>query len=188
MAIVVLMIACWGSDEPLVRAVEIPAVTPEQVETKREAEELRASPRVMEVNYKKPEGVYIDVRFLGGRRFDNIRDIVADQLGPLSEQGPVADGKQTLGFERGELQLVDGEISSIDIGLPEPVRRTEAMALAGFSPLVDKYLAFTLEFRVTQFQDFRRIILFRVGPDTEEVHRILAQRRQEGLAGRGRLP
>ena len=137
MALAVLLIACWGSDEPLVRAIDAPVVTPEQIEAKREAEELRASPRIMEVNYKKPEGVYIDVQFMGGRRVDNIRDILADQLGALVEQSELVDGKQTMKFERGELKIVDGAIAVINVPLPEPVRRTEAMALAGFSTHVN---------------------------------------------------
>lgn len=187
MALAVLLLACWGSDEPLVRAVDAPVVTPAQIEAKREAEELRSTPRIMEVNYKKPEGVYIDVQFMGGRKVDNIRDIIADQLGSLAEQSEPVDGKQTLVFERGELKTVDGTIMVIDVPLPEPVRRTEALVLAGFSPRVDKYLAFTKEFRVVQWQDFRRIVLYRVAPNAEEVNRISADKRQEGPSGRGLL-
>jgi hypothetical protein len=178
------LLACWGSDEPLVRAVEPPRPTAEAIAEKRQREELRTSPRGVEINYQKPAGVYVDVHFLGGRKLTNVRDIVAEQLGSLLQEKAEDDGVRRLTFERGEVKLIDDELAVVDVPLPEPLRRSEALALLGFSPLADRYLALTFEFRVTQYQGFRRLVLHRVAREAEEVERITAYKRQEGASGR----
>ncbi len=175
--------ACSGSDDPVVSAVPKPEpVTVEQVEAKRTREELRTSPRNLEVNYSKPERVYIDLHFLGGRRWDNVREIVLDQLGALTEEAVDAQGRTVKRLERGTLTLgSESSIEILDVPLPEPMRRADAMIVCGFSGLADRYLALTREFRVTQFQGFRRIILHRVGPKEELVDRLTVYKRQEKI-------
>ena len=173
------VLACADSEGPVVRAVAPPKPTAEDIAAKREREELRASPRNLEVNYVKPERVYVDVQFLGGRRWDNVRDILVDQLGALVAQERDAQGNERMKLERGTVTVDDGVIAVIDVPLPEPMRRAEAMVACGFSGLADKYLPFTHEFRVTQFQGFRRIVLHRVAADDEFINRVTGYKLQE---------
>lgn len=178
-----LVIACSGSDDPVVSGVPraLP-VTAEQIASKRENEELRTSPRNLEVNYVKPERVYVDVHFLGGRRWENVREIVIDQLGALVEEAVDAQGREVKRLERGTLTLdADGNIDIVDIPLPEAMRRADAMVACGFSGLADKYHALDREFRVTQFQTFRRIVLHRVAPDDDMVDRLTGYKRQDRI-------
>lgn len=172
-------LGCTGADQPTVSAVRPPPPTVEEVAAKREAEELRASPRNLEVNYVKPEGVYVDVHFLGGRRWENVRDIVVDQLGALLEESLDNQDREVKRLERGTLTLDDGEIDVIVVPLPEPMRRADAMVACGFSGLADRYLSFTHEFRVTQFQGYRRVVLHRVAKNDDLVDRITAQKKQD---------
>ncbi len=177
-----LVFACAGDDEPAVRAVRPPPPTVEEVAAKREAEAIRASPRNLEVNYVKPEGVYVDAHFFGGRRWENVRDIVVEQLGATVEESTDAQGRTVRRFERGTLTLADdGDIEEIEVPLPEPMRRADAMVACGFSGLADRYLSFTYEYRVTQFQGFRRIVLHRVAKKDDMVDRVTAQHRQERM-------
>lgn len=174
-------IACGTSDEPVVRAVAPPAPTVDEIQARREAEALRTSPRNLEVNYVKPERVYVDVQFLGGRRWDNVRDILVDQLGALTAQERNAQGNEVMRLERGTITVVDGVIDVIAVPLPEPMRRADAMVACGFSGLADKYLAFTREYRVTQFQGFRRIVLRRVAPGDDLVDELTGYKLQDRI-------
>lgn len=175
--------ACSGSDDPVVSAVaKAVPVTVEQVEEKRTREELRTSPRNLEVNYSKPERVYVDAHFLGGRRWENVREIVLDQLGALTAEAVDAQGRTVKRMERGTLTLnSESSIEILDVPLPGPMRRSDAMIACGFSGLADRYLSLTREFRVTQFQGYRRIILHRVGTNEDLVDRLTAYKRQERI-------
>lgn len=181
-----VFLACTSTDEPVVRAIpgETKPVTAEEIAQKREADAIRTSPRNLEVNYQKPNGVYVDVHFLGGRQLDNVAHVIVDQLGAGQGVEDLLEGKREHRYERGTLTTVGGTIMVIDLPLPEPMRRSEAMVAAGFSSLVDKYLSFSREFRVTQFMDYRRIVLHRAEPGSEYVVRLTAYKRQLGASGR----
>jgi hypothetical protein len=176
--LVLLTLACTGADEPTIRAVTPPRPTVEDIAEKREREELRTSPRNLEVNYEKPAGVYIDAQFFGGRRWENVRTIILEQFGTLEEQSTDARGHEVKRLERGTITLEDGEIDEVIVPLPEPMRRDQAMMACGFSGLADRYLSFTREYRVTQFQGFRRIILHRAAPGDDLVVKVTAQKKQ----------
>lgn len=174
-------LACTGADEPTVSAVRPPAPTVEEVAAKREKEEIRTSPRNLEVNYVKPDGVYIDVHFFGGRRWENVRDLVVDQFGALLEESLDNQDRAVKRLERGTITLDDGEIDEIVVPLPEPMRRADAMMACGFSGLADRYLSFTNEYRVTQFQGYRRVILHRVAKGDDLVDVLTAQKKQDRI-------
>jgi hypothetical protein len=173
-----LLLACGTVDEPAVRGVRPPPPTPEEIAEKREREDLRTSPRNLEVNYVKPDGVYVDAHFLGGRRWDNVRTIILDQMGALESQSTDARGHEVKQLERGTITLEDGEIDEVIVLLPEPMRREQAMIVCGFSGLAYRYLSFTREYRVNQFQGFRRIILHRAAPNDDLVVKLTAQKKQ----------
>ena len=176
-----LLWSCTGADEPAVRAVRPPPPTVAAVAEKRLTEEIRTSPRNLEVNYEKPAGVYIDVHFFGGRRWDNVRDLIVDQFGPLLGEEIDKQGREVKMLTRGTLTMDQGEIDEIEVALPEPLRRPEAMTACGFSGLADKYLAFSGEFRVTQFQGYRRILLHRVSRGSELIDKVTAQKKQDRI-------
>lgn len=171
--LLILGVAC-GDPEPVVSGV--PA-TPEAVAERREAAELRASPSNIDAGYEKPEGVHVDVRYLGGRRYTQIRDEVASQLGAVIEERTLAEGAGTeVRLERGTLRLLDDTIYMLEIPLPAPVRRTEALALLGFPAAIRDYTLTTTEFRLTNMWGFRRLIFFRTERDGEFVDRVQAWR------------
>jgi hypothetical protein len=167
-----LLLAC-GDPEPVLQAVE-PARTPAQVAEARAAAELRTTPRNAEVTYTKAEGVYVDAFFLGGRRYDAVRAEIEHQLGALVEERPGEGKIVELLFERGTLRLHDGAVHMVEVPLPEPVRRTEALGLLGFPPAVQEYKSFALEFRLLNERGFRRIRLFRQERGSEDIVRVQA--------------
>ncbi len=172
MNLLLLALAC-GDPAPVMLAVEPPR-TPEAVAEKRAAAELRASPANVEATYTKPEGVYVDARFLGGRRYDAVRAEIEQQLGAVVEERDELSGGREIVFERGTLRLVDGRIQMVEVPLPQPVRRSEALALVGFPPAVGEYKAFTLEYRLVNEWGFRRLRLVRAARDSEDIVRVQA--------------
>lgn len=168
-------LAC-GGDEPVLPAVPD---TPEEVREKRAAEELATSPRAMEARYEKPAGVYVDVRYLGGRALVAVRGEVEAQLGALVEERflPEGQGKE-MRFERGTIRVYDGAIYMIDVALDPPLRRNEALAQLGFPDSVPRdYIVLSREFRANQVWEFRRLRFFRVEEGSELVNRVQAWKR-----------
>lgn len=171
-----LLAACTG-DEPVVSGVKPRTV--EEVKAKREGQAIAASPRALEVGYEKPEGVYIDVRFLGGRNYTAVRPEIEAQFGALLETDDLPEGQGVeLAFTRGRLRTLDDTIYMLDIPLPEPMRRDEALRLLGFPDIVPHaYNVLTMEYRLTNVWDFRRLRFFRSDPDGDRVDRIEAWKR-----------
>ena len=171
-----VLAACVG-DEPVVSGVKPRTV--EEVRAKRESQAIAASPRALEVGYTKADGVYIDVRFLGGRSYTAIRPEIEAQLGGLLETNELPEGQGVeLAFTRGRIRTLDGTIYMLDIPLPEPMRRDEALRLLGFPEIVPReYNVLALEYRLTNVWDFRRLRFFRTEPDGERVDRVEAWKR-----------
>lgn len=131
--------------------------------------------------YRKPDGVYIDARHLGGKRYQEVRDEVADQLGALqSSQDLPGDNGRELVFERGTLRLLDDQIILVDVELPTPLRRTEALAALGFPPATGRYLTLHREFRLNHVWGFRRLRMMRENRHSEDVVRVAAWYRVPG--------
>lgn len=127
--------------------------------------------------YVKPEGIYVDVRHLGGRSFDGSRDVIANQLGTLLESTGLGgeDGRE-LTFERATLRVVDDLVYMVRVPLPEPLRRTDALELLGFPIQTDEAIVLHREYRLNHEWGFRRIRMMRVGTDNELVHTVEAWR------------
>lgn len=168
-----LIFAC-ADPQPVVSGV---SPSPTAAAERREAAELRASPAAMDAAYTKEEGVYIDVRYLGGRSYTAIRDEVLNQLGAVLEEKPLSELEGSeIRFERGTLRVVSDTIYMLDLPLPAPVRRTEALSLLGFPPATRDYILTTLEFRLTNVWGFRRLRFFRTERDGEQIDRVQAWR------------
>lgn len=170
--LLLLALAC-GDPAPVMQAVQ-PATTPEAIAEKRAAAELRASPANVEATYAKPEGVYVDAHFLGGRSYDAVRAEVEAQLGAVVEEREGVSGGREIVFERGTLRIVDGRIQMVEVPLPEPVRRTAALGMLGFPPATGDYKALALEFRLVNEWGFRRLRLVRAARGSEDVVRVQA--------------
>ncbi len=173
------LLAC-GPPEPVVRAVK-PTPTVEEIAARREAEELKASPRVLEVGYEKPAGVYIDVAFLGGRRYDHVRAELEGQLGSVREEIDIALAEKEVRFQRGIVRTDSGVLVSFEIPFPEPLRRSEALAALGF-PAADagRYTDLTFEFRLNNVRGFRRVIFHRAERGGELIDRVVAHKKNPG--------
>ena len=101
----------WGCspDEPIL--VGVP------VETEASNDEVQA--------YVRSEGVYVDIQYLGGRNYDEVRGEVSIQLGDAKEVNDlgVLDGTEYV-LERGRVKVVDDTIYLIHVDLPRPMRQT----------------------------------------------------------------
>ncbi len=171
--LVLCLLGC-GEPEPVVSGVP---QTPEDAAERRKAAELRASPAAIDAAYERAEGVYVDLRYLGGRSYTGVREEVEAQLGAVLEEEELStlDGREVR-LERGTLRVVDGIIYMLDIPLPAPVRRTEALALLGLPAATKDYVLLTTEFRLTNSWGYRRIRFFRTERDGQQVDRVEAWR------------
>lgn len=177
MLLLLLALGCSG-DEPVVSGVPQPT-TAEAVREEREEREARASPKYVEASYQKPEGVLIDVRYLGGRDYQAVRGEVAEQLGGLVESVELPEGQgKELRFERATVRVVDGAIYMFDVALDPPVRRDQALVKLGFPDSIPKeYTVLPREFRATHVWGFRRLRFFRVEQGSELIERVQAWKR-----------
>jgi hypothetical protein len=129
--------------------------------------------------YEKPEGIYIDVRYFGGKNYESVRDQLTEQLGAVQDSNELGTlGKETI-FERATVRVQGGEIYMLDVPLPEPLRRTEALAVLGFPPATHEYISLTLEYKLTNAWGFRRIRFMRAGRNSEEIVRVQAWKREK---------
>lgn len=172
MKLLLLLLAC-GDPEPVIQAVAPPR-TPTQIAEERARAELRTSPANVEATYVKPEGVYVDARYLGGRQYDAVRAEIEQQLGAVLEDRPATEKAREIVFERGSLRVVDGAVQMVEVPLPEPVRRSEALALLGFPPATGEYKAFALEYRLLNEWGFRRLRFVRAARGSEEITSVQA--------------
>ena len=175
-----LLLGCTG-DDPVLSGVP-QATTAAEVRAKRERQEQRASPTNLEVTYTKPEGVYVDVRYLSGRAYLAVRGEVEAQLGALVEEKELdPDQGKELRFERATIRVKDGFIYMMDVALDPPVRRDEALRLLGFPDQAPReYIVLSGEYRANQVWDFRRIRFLRVAPQSELIDRVQAWKRDAG--------
>lgn len=178
MPLLTLLLAC-GDPDPVLSAVPKP-VTAEEVGERRAAAELKVTPANIDATYVKPAGVYVDARHFGGRNYRTARAEVEQQLGAVLEERDLGGATREVLFERGTLRLSGDTIQMIEVLLPEPARRTEALAQLGFPPATDEYRSLSLEFRLLNAWGFRRIRLFRASRGAEEIMRVQAWRFSDG--------
>ncbi len=130
----------------------------------------RDDPRVEAETYSKPEGVYVDIHWLGGRRYDDVVGELELQLGPLVER-KVLDARrgEELVYERGDVRVVRDVVYMIRVQLPEPLTRTEALLVTGFTVFADHWRETHREFRLSHSFDFERFRLMRHSEDKDRV-------------------
>jgi hypothetical protein len=130
-----------------------------------------ATPAAQAAAYEKPEGVWVDVRWFGGRRYDDVEDLLVQQLGPLAER-KVLDERagEELRFQNGEVRVVRGVVYMLRVRLPEPLTRTDALLALGFTTQADHWRETHREYRLAHAFDFVR---FRMQRDAVRRDRVV---------------
>lgn len=178
MTMLLLLLAC-GADSATPAVVQPPRPTVESVEKKRKLSELKSKPSTAAAMvYQKPEGVYVDVRYLGQQLYSLARNEIASQLGALLEETELPTGQGTLHrFERGALRVHNDRIYLVDVPLPEPLRRDQALGVCGFpAATAVNWTAFSGEYRLVNTWGFRRVIFDRAASGSEDIVRVQAWR------------
>ena len=149
-----VLLAC-GPDEPILSGVA-PVEGP--------AAQAEVAP------YEKDEGVYVDVLYLGGRTFDEVRGVVSQQLGDIQEVNDLGlrDGTEYV-LERGRVKVKDGAIYLVHVDLERPMRQSSALAAIGLPPEVDSPYLLTTEIRLRWHAGFDRIRMGRASRDDDLV-------------------
>ncbi len=179
--LVLLFVACSG--EPAAPAsIAPPLPTAEQIERDRKLSEIKSRPNTAAaLVYVKPEGVYVDARYLGQQSYNVARAEIEQQLGAVVTQTDLPSGQgQLLAFERGSLRVLNDRIYLIDVPLPSPVRRDQALGMCGFPPTTTTaWTSFSGEYRLLNLWGFRRVIFERKEAKSEDVVRVQAWRTPE---------
>ncbi len=180
-ALLVLMLAgsqACGNEEPVLLGV-----SPEQREREQRQQEregvwqrnipesaTRDAPSGQPVAYEKPEGVYVDLHWLGGRRYDDAAEQLQAQLGALAERREIDTRRgEELVYERGVARVVRGTVYMVRVDLPEPMTRTDALLVTGFSIYADHWRETHLEYRLANSWGFERFRLQRAEPGGDRV-------------------
>jgi len=135
-----------------------------------EVAEVGTAPSEAVEDYEKPEGVLTDVQYLTGKSWPAVRDEVSRQMGDIvsSKPLPLPDGFE-YELERGVVSVSEGLIYQIRVDLDEPLARTDALAIVGLPPQVDRWGGTHREFRLRWVWNFDRIRLGRLEPYNELV-------------------
>ena len=170
--VAVLFWSAWGigcKDEPVLQAIDAPTI----LDAVPSADERLATKDIVE--YQKKEGVYVDVRYLGGRSWNDAQPTLSDQLGKLQDnlELPMRQGTRYI-YDKGSVYIYEGQIYRIDLALLEELRRSAVLQILGFPEQVDKYLITHREYVLENEWEFRRIRMKRVGTDNELVNEVSA--------------
>ena len=169
---IVLALSIFGfgcEDEPVLQAIEAPTILDEV----QSADERLATKDIVE--YQRKEGVYVDVRYLGGRSWIDAQPTLANQLGNLqdSQELPMRQGTRYI-YDKGSVYIYEDQVYRIDLALPEELRRSQVLQTLGFPEQVDKYLITHREYVLENEWEFRRIRMKRVGTENELVKEVSA--------------
>lgn len=176
-ALALAMALGCGTEEPVLLGVEPESADVQQSSERSEVWQrvipesaYRDDPLVEAQTYSKPDGVYVDIHWLGGRRYDDIASELELQLGPLHER-KVLDARkgEELVYERGDVRVVRGVVYMLRVQLPEPLTRTEALLVTGFTIYADHWRETHREFRLSHSFDFERFRLMRHDEDKDRV-------------------
>ena len=159
---------CACADEPPL-LTGIPQ-TPLLQDTPQETQGTEKKDKAKAQAYTKARNIFVDVRYLGGKPYAQVRDLLSEQMGGLKSRAPAArQGGQLLTFEHGQARIINNTVAMIKVRLPEPVRRTQALEILGFPPYVGGYTIFHREYRLHHEWGFRRIRLMREDRRSERV-------------------
>lgn len=120
--------------------------------------------------YARDEGVYVDIMYLCGRNFGQVRGEVSIQLGDIQETNElgVTDGTEYV-LERGRVKVKDDVVYLVHVDLPRPMRQSAALFATGLPPDVDRPYNLTNEVRLRWHSGFDRIRMGREARDSDMV-------------------
>ena len=128
-SIVLVSILGFGcDDEPVLQAIETPTLLDEIPS----AEERIATKDIVE--YQKKDGVYVDVRYLGGRRLDRCTTDIGRAIGEPARQPQGVPMRQGIRYQydKGSVYICEDQVYRIDLALPEELRRSQVLQILGF--------------------------------------------------------
>ena len=165
MSYLLLLIFSCRESAPVLQGIEEPGLL-NDITSAQENRTIQEPPLI----YKKAEGVYIDVFYLGGRSFTESRGILVEQLCDLEENTELPLGNGIVyRYRRGSIQVLEDEIYLLKIPLPESMRRSQSLQALGVPEQIDKYLITHREYRVENQWEFRRLRLKRENSQNELV-------------------
>ncbi len=126
------------------------------------------------------EGLVLDAHALAGRSWSQVRDLAVEALGGIEGTEVRPDGSREIRLARGAIHTWEGKVLRIEVELPRPMRRSEALSALGISPAVRRWYAFSREFRARHHAGFELIVLRRAGRDAELVTRAVLVVREPG--------
>lgn len=185
LALALVWIGGCGPSEPV-----LPGVTPvtgvESVTVApARSSGIPSSTPVASTPYQRPAGVYIDVRWFGGRSYDACREQVAEQFGLVEERRDLGSRLgEEYRFASGSLRTLQGIVYMIRVQLPRPVTRSEALEMTGFPPFVGNWRATHLEYRLGHNWGFERFRLVRAPGYKDRVNQLDAWWREAKRVGR----
>lgn len=158
-----LLIACGFGDDPVLLGLQ-----PEAAQSP-----LASSAR----GYEKPAEVTVDIPYIAGKPWEEVRDIVNAQLGDVvavRELDP-RDGKE-IQLTGGLVRVKDGLVYLVRVDFASPTRRSAALVNVGFAPQVDKWFEMSGEFRLRYEGGFERVRMGRLEEGSELVTWVEAMR------------
>ncbi len=121
------LFGCPGDSAPEVSLIE-------QAEQQKEAETLASAPAAARpTGYTKPEGLHIDLPYLGGRRLAELEPAAIDeQLGGQLGREELPENEEHFIFEKAEVWTYDGRIYRVLKELAHPMDIPTALGTSGF--------------------------------------------------------
>jgi len=144
------------ASEPVLLSVEEVA-TPEEVVK----EEVKP--------YAKPEGVFVDVGFFGGRLWNEARAEAEIQMGEIRSRVEHRRDGIELRMGKGSFWIVDDKVQQIRVELPSLMRRSQAMEFLGLPPQVREWHGNERDWVTHHVFGFDRIRMGRHEADSELV-------------------
>lgn len=167
--------ACGDPPEPVLPVVSEEAETETEAVGKGGAPAFDARGRPIEVEPVLEPRVdrFVDVRWLGGRRFSVHRGQIATMLGDLQSREIVGDRDgEAFTFEKATIYVVRDVVYRVDLSLPDALPPNDALVALGF-PRNDRSFRKThREFRASFKWGFARFRLMRAtrnGPTVDTV-------------------
>ncbi|MEC7242809.1 MAG: hypothetical protein VXW32_16365 [Myxococcota bacterium] len=134
-----------------------------------EEEVLQAEEASGPVRYEKGEGVLVDVAYLGGRAWDEVRGEVELQMGQIQERVERGRDGVEIRLDRGMIRVVDQQVQLLRVELPYAMRRSQALENLGLPPQVREWHGNERDWVTHHNFGFERIRMGRDEPDSELV-------------------
>ena len=119
--------------------------------------------------YEKSEAVMVDLAYLAGRGWNEVRGEAELQMGRI--EGRVDRGRDgtEIQLAKGLVRVVDEQVQLIRVELPYAMRRSQALEMLGLPPQVREWHGNERDWVTQHNFGFERIRMGRDAPDSELV-------------------